>query len=201
MSATKNPPAASTDLEAVALSMEPRLRHRVTAWWAGRRDGRKGLVPDAETGLTPYLHLVCAVNSTMVESERLRTTQQCAPLDKERALLLERRERAQEYLDQDEAPPDGYSMEAVRARRTMTAAQARWLLETARATERISEVDELRAERVTVGELRIRRCTQRTDQLVAIYWRMFQRTHAHAEELRAVYRVPAVPIPPHPLNP
>ena len=92
-------------------------------------------------------------------------------------------------------------MVAVRARRATTAARGRWLLEVARATERIVELDEQRAERVLVGELRIRRCTQRTDQLVATYWRMFQRTHPHAEELRAVYRLPAVPIPSHPLNP
>lgn len=201
MAVTKKAPAGSGDLEAVALSMVPRAMHRLAAWWAGRRDGRAGLIPDAETGLTPYLHLVCSVNSTMVESERLRTAEQCAPLDRERAIQLERRERAQEQLDQDEVAPQGDSMTAVRARRAAAAAHARAVLIVTETSERIAELDEQRADRVVVGELRIRRCTERTDQLVAGYWRMFQRNHTQAAELRAVYRVPTVPIPKHPLVP
>ncbi|MFG1770762.1 hypothetical protein ACGFIX_14405 [Nocardia salmonicida] len=200
MSRTTNP-APIDDLEAVALQMAPRWPRRVAAWWAGRRDGKAGLVPDAETGLTPYLHRVCAANSTMVESERLRTAGQCAPLDQERARLVEQRERAHTELDTDGDAAEGDSMAAVRARRADQARRARATAELAGCIERIAELDEQRADRVTVGELRIRRCTEHSEQLVAIYWRTYQRDHTQGAELRAVYRVPTVAIPRHPLLP
>ncbi|MGW5317325.1 hypothetical protein [Nocardia thailandica] len=193
-------PAGSPDLVDPTMSMLPRFPSRWAAWWAGRRDGRRGIVPDPQSGLTTYLHLLGAVNATMVEWERLRTAASCAPIDRERAVWLERRERALEALAElDPEPGAGADMAAVRARRAAAAARAGHLSVIAEATERIAVLDERRAERVTVGELRIRRCTERTEQLVAVYWRSFQRKHPELEELRAGYGVPALIVPAHPL--
>lgn len=191
------------DVTDISVALSPRLPFRWAAGWAGRRDGTRGMVPDPDTGLTAYLHQLCAVNATMIESERLRTAAHCAPIDQERARLAEQRERARRELelldDQPTQPAD--PMARARAHRARGALARSLSEQIASTTEQIAVLDEQRADRVTAGELRIRRCTERTEQLVARYWRAFQRHHPELPDLRAGYGVPAVPIPPHPIHP
>lgn len=202
-SARQTPTPHPPDVTDPVVSLAPRLPHRWAAGWAGRRDGKRGVTPDPETGLTPYLNQLCSLNATMVESERLRTAADCAPIDQERARQVERRERVLEQLSDasHQALEDGADgVAAVRARRARAAALGRWSEELAAIAEQLAVLEERRADRVTVGALRIRRCTARTEQVVARYWRFFQRHHPELPDLRAGYGVPVVPVPPHPLE-
>ena len=192
---------ATVDLTEATVAVIPSVFSRWAAAWAGRRDGRRGIVPDPQTGITPYLHTLISTNATMIESERLRTQAHVAPIDQERAVHVHRRERALAALDDiDTTSIDGDDTARIRGDRTRTARRQSLREQIDAATERIGVLDELRADRVTVGALRIQRCTERTESLVARYWRAFARRHPELPELRAGYTVPAVPVPPHPLG-
>ncbi|WP_405180946.1 hypothetical protein OG225_07080 [Nocardia sp. NBC_01377] len=185
------------------IGSHPRWWRRCSAGWAGRRDGRRGVDPDPDTGVTPYLHMLWAACATMVESERLRTAAACAPLDAERARLVQIRERALCALtdeDPDSARRSPVDRVAeVRAARARAALGARWQHSVDSATEQIAVLDERRADRVVVGELRIRCCVENIEQLVAYYWRALQRAHPELPQLRAGYGVPPVVVAPHPM--
>ncbi len=195
-------PLATVDLTEATVVVVPSVFSRWAAAWAGRRDGRRGIVPDPQTGITPYLHTLISTNATMVESERLRTQAHLAPIDQERAVHVHRRDCALAALDElDTSTIDGDDATArIRADRARTARRQSLHGQIAAATERIGVLDERRADRITVGALRIQRCTERTESLVARYWRAFARRHPELPELRAGYTVPVVPVPPHPLG-
>jgi len=198
-------PALTPDITASYISVEPSWTQRWAARWAGTRDGRRGIVPDPESGLTPFLESIAAHNATIVGSERLRTQAQIAPLDQSRAQWVERREHALGALDEHAAdstdtPDDAGTVKVVRRRRKLEAREAQLRHQIASATEQISILDEQRADRINAGALRIQRATQRAQHLVARYWRFYARHHPELPELRQVYTVPCIPVPPHPLS-
>ena len=198
-------PTLTPDITASYISVEPSWTQRFAAAWAGTRDGRRGIVPDPETGLTPFIESIAAHNATIVGSERLRTQAQIAPLDQSRAQWVERREHALNALDElaaagVETPDEAGTVTMVRRRRQQEAREAQLRHQIASATEQISVLDEQRADRINAGALRIQRATQRAQYLVARYWRFYARHHPELPELRQVYTVPSVPVPQHPLG-
>lgn len=194
------------DITAAYISVQPTWSHRWSAGWAGVRDGRRGIIPDPETGLTPYLQALAAHNATTVGSERLRTQAQIAPIDQTRAQWVERREQALHALDALVAEAENDTADSIddvavtRRARGQAARRQQLTDQIAAATEKISVLDEQRADRLTAGALRIQRCTQRTQHLVARYWRSYARHHPELPELRQVYTVPAITVPPHPFG-
>jgi hypothetical protein len=198
-------PTLTPDITASYISVEPSWTQRFAAAWAGTRDGRRGIVPDPETGLTPFIESIAAHNATIVDSERLRTQAQITPLDQSRAQCVERREHALSALDEltahpADAPDDAGPVTLVRRRRQQEQREAQLRHQIASATEQISILDEQRADRINAGALRIQRATQRAQHLVARYWRFYARHHPELPELRQVYTVPCIPVPPHPLS-
>lgn len=193
-----------TDITAAYISVRPTRIERWTATLAGIRDGRRGIVPDPETGLTPYLQAIAAHNATAIGSERLRTQAQIAPIDQSRAQWVERRETAihalDSILDTHHPPTHPGDVAAIRQQRNHENQTKHLRDQIATTNEKISILDEQRADRINAGALRIQRCIQRAQHLVARYWRFYARHHPELPELRQVYAVPALPVPPHPLS-
>lgn len=202
--ATPTAQLSTQDLTAASLVQRPRWHETLRARIAGFRDGRGAVMPDPATNLTPYLARMRSTNATMVESERLRRDIVVSQLDQQRAVLLTQCEDAQRAVTRAATAADGEGAgTADQASRVRAARRAEADLGQARdqlrsAASQLAALDSLLAHRRHAAALRIQRCTQRSDQLAATYWRSLHRSHPEKEEIRGAYPLPALTAYPEP---
>lgn len=178
-------------------------RTRLHGW----RDGYRRLMPDLQTGHTPYTERIQSRCRSAIANEQVRLSlplSRIAELDQ--SLAEEARQLAARLAHPVETSvptrTQHEDLETRRARRHAQAEKQRHDAEHEAGRKRLEAVQqqrarlaELRAHQILLTGQQQDRARHHFGQLVAAYWGSLLRAHPQREKLRSDYRIPVLALP------
>ncbi|WFG44184.1 hypothetical protein [Pseudonocardia alni] len=189
-----------------------RRRHRIALWWAGRRDGRRAVTPDPESGHTTYSQRLAAEVATAERHEQIVHRTRLSRIGEQQARVGARLQESRDRLAELRADPAGDTADLsavegdhaatgraelerirrVRARQVEGDALVRRIAD---LTEESVALDELVHHHERAHERRLQRIAENGELVVAVYWRALLARHPEADRMRALYPVPRATCP------
>ena len=194
-------------------AVTPTYWERYLARQTGRRDGRRGTIPDPEHGHTAHSHGIESKFRTTAEIEQIELARILAKTDERRERLateldllhvtleaaLDRATNAPEPASDPLVPANVDERRRHRARKRLEqSATAR--LDATRTRQRelqieIAAIDVLRSHQIHVTDHRIHCDQMSRQQLIDVYWRSYLHTHPEQADVRAGYPIPQLALP------
>lgn len=189
-----------------------RRGRRLALWWAGRRDGRRAVTPDPDSGHTTYSQRLAAEIATAKGHEQIVHRTRLSRIGEQQSRVGARLQDCKDRLAElradpvgdivDLAPTDGDDADAGRARlertRRIRARQAQGdglVRRIAELTEESVALDELLHHHEQAHGRCLQRIAEHGELVVAVYWRALLARHPEADRLRALYPVPRATCP------
>ncbi|MFT4125855.1 MAG: hypothetical protein QM662_06455 [Gordonia sp. (in: high G+C Gram-positive bacteria)] len=181
---------------------EPSREDERCACREGRRDGKRGLYPDAGTNHLPATARYQArFRNASANNEKVLAAQ-LSPLDEQDQALAAEQKQIEAALMAFTAPEEQARRadEDLKARRARRAANADRAAKIAQNASQQARLDAIKTERARIAEERAllvlsalshrEAARQLWAQLVALYWMHYLRHHPEAHEIRQTYPVP-----------